>query len=191
MHIVKIRPDQVLPQGEWDEVVVLVDPALHLSTSTWPSTRYALPVYTPEPEFNKLRVLVKRLIREGATKFECSDLATLRLLKSLGVTDITADWTLYAFNSYALKALSDLGVKRFVASPENNEENLQYLRESGYDIEFLAQQSTPLFISVTEPEPQTDLAVFKRGHVWVTTKRAPRTWPGGTRIDLSWDPPTE
>ena len=191
MHIVKLRPDQAVPAGSWDEKIIVLSWVADIPVRAEAATRYALPVYTPEPEFNHLRVLVKRLIREGATKFECSDLATLRLLKSLGVTDITADWTLYAFNSYALKALSDLGVKRFVASPENNEENLQYLRESGYDIEFLAQQSTPLFISVTEPEPQTDLAVFKRGHVWVTTKRVPRTWPGGTRIDLSWDPPTE
>ena len=67
------------------------------------------------------------------------------------VADITADWTLYAFNSRALAELSEMGVKRFVASPENNRENLQYLAESGYDVEFLTQQSTPLFVSLTKP----------------------------------------
>ena len=89
--------------------------------------------------------------------------------------------------------MSDLGVKRFVASPENNRENLQYLAESGYDVEFLTQQSTPLFVSLTEPAGRPgELAVFKRDGLWVTTKKAPRTFetPGGVsvRTDLSWDP---
>ena len=155
--------------------------------------RLALPVYTAEPEFNKLRVAVKGFLRNGFAKWEASDLATLRMLKALGVTDITADWTLYAFNSRALAELSAMGVKRFVASPENNRENLQYLAESGYDVEFLTQQSTPLFVSLTEPAAKpAELAVFKRDGLWVTTKKVPRTFetPGGgaTRLDLSWDP---
>ena len=155
--------------------------------------RLALPVYTAEPDFNKLRTTVKRLIREGFRKWEASDLATLRMLKALDVTDITADWTLYAFNSRALADLSELGVKRFVASPENNRENLQYLAESGYDVEFLSQQSTPLFVSLTEPAARPDdLAVFRRDGLWVTTKPVPRTFETpravSTRLDLSWDP---
>ena len=153
----------------------------------------ALPVYTAEPEFNKLRVAVKGFLRKGFTKWEASDLATLRMLKGLGVTDVTADWTLYAFNSRALAELSEMGVKRFVASPENNRENLQYLAESGYDVEFLTQQSTPLFVSLTKPAANPeDLAVFQRDGLWVTTKKTPRTFetPGGVsvRTDLSWDP---
>ncbi len=83
-------------------------------------------MYTAELEFNKLRVVVKQGLRTGQTKWEASDLATLRMLKGLGVTDITADWTLYAFNSRALAELSELGVKRFVASPENTRENLRF-----------------------------------------------------------------
>ena len=125
------------------------------------NVRFALPVYTAEPEFNKLRVVVKQGLRAGQSKWEASDLATLRMLRELGVTDITADWTLYAFNSRALAELSEMGVKRFVASPENNRENLQYLAESGYDVEFLVQQSTPLFVSLTKPAAKpTELAVF-------------------------------
>ncbi len=155
--------------------------------------RLGLPVYTSEPEFNKLRIAVKRAIRDGQAKWEASDLATLRTLKGLGVTDITADWTLYAFNSRSLAELSEMGVKRFVASPENSRENLQYLAESGYDVEFLVQQSTPLFVSLTEPAARpADLAVFRCDGLWVTTKPAPRTFetPGGVsvRTDLSWDP---
>ncbi len=204
---VKLRADQTLPAGDFDEVIIAINPTtqtedlnpFHSSTSTqnfnFPP-RLALPVYTDEPSFNKLRSLVKRLVREGYEKWECADLATLRLLKQVGVTDITADWTLYAFNARALAELSAAGVKRFVASPENSRENLQYLAESGYDVEFLEQQSTPLFISLTRPAgtPGHALAVYPRDGLWVTTKLVPRTFdlPKGvaTRLDLSWDPPS-
>ncbi len=202
---IKLRPDQKLPAGDWDEVVLAVNEREGIgataddrqqtsaATNDKATLRLALPVYTHEGELNKLRTMVKRLRREGYEKWEASDLATLRILKAAGITDITADWTLYAFNSQALAEIAGLGVKRFVASPENSRENLQYLAESGYDVEFLSQQSTPLFISLTKPGEQDELAVFERDGLWVTTKRVPRTFdpPEGvsTRIDLSWAPP--
>ena len=194
----KIRVGQTVPAGEWDEIIVAVTSStsdVEVGAFDASTTRLALPVYTAEPDFNKLRVLVKRLHREGFEKWEASDLATLRLLKAAGVSDITADWTLYAFNSHALAELSSLGVKRFVASPENVRENLSYLAESGYDIEFLAQQATPLFVSLTKPasEQADGLAIYRRDNLWVTTRPVPRTFdaPTGasTRIDLSWNPP--
>ena len=224
-HRLKIRVGQTVPAGEWDEIIVAIDlvgasltplatadaarfargirdargrvgnAPLPVGTFDASATRLALPVYTAEPDFNKLRVLVKRLHREGFEKWEASDLATLRLLKAAGVSDITADWTLYAFNSHALAELSSLGVKRFVASPENVRENLSYLAESGYDIEFLAQQATPLFVSLTKPaaEQADGLAIYRRDNLYVTTRPVPRTFdaPTGasTRIDLSWNPP--
>ena len=193
---VKVRAGQKVPAGEWEEVIVAVGIGQvelgHLDYGR-AQVRLALPVYTAEPEFNKLRVAVKDFLRKGFTRWEASDLATLRMLKELGVTDITVDWTLYAFNSRALAELSEMGVKRFVASPENNRENLQYLAESGYDVEFLTQQSTPLFVSLTQPAANpTELAVFQRDGLWVTTKKTPRTFetPCGVsaRLDLSWDP---
>jgi len=159
IRTIKVRAGQKVAAGEWDEVIVAINAeTTSESLSTFnhqPPTsnlRLALPVYTAEPDFNRLRTTVKRFLREGYEKWEAGDLATLRMLKALGVKDITADWTLYAFNSHALAALSELGVKRFVASPENTRENLQYLSESGFDVEFLSQQSTPLFISLTKPE---------------------------------------
>ena len=216
----KIRVGQTVPAGEWDEIIVAIDLSTTLRLSALASLgvfasprvanplkgrlrvsalktypRLSLPVYTAEPDFNKLRVLVKRLHREGFEKWEASDLATLRLLKAAGVSDITADWTLYAFNSHALAELSSLGVKRFVASPENVRENLSYLAESGYDIEFLAQQATPLFVSLTKPaaEQADGLAIYRRDNLWVTTRPVPRTFdaPAGSsvRLDLSWNPP--
>ena len=201
---VKIRAGQRVPAGEWDEIIVSIESnrvgvesvgsdRVGVESVGSDKVRLALPVYTAEPEFNRLRVAVKGFLRRGFTKWEASDLATLRMLKGLGVTDITADWTLYAFNSRALAELSEMGVRRFVASPENGRENLQYLAESGYDIEFLVQQSTPLFVSLTKPAANpAELAVFQRDGLWVTTKRTPRTFetPEGVsvRTDLSWDP---
>jgi hypothetical protein len=194
----KIRVGQTVPAGEWDEIIVAVTSStsdVEVGTFDASTTRLALPVFTAEPDFNKLRVLVKRLHREGFEKWEASDLAALRLLKAAGVSDITADWTLYAFNSHALAELSSLGVKRFVASPENVRENLSYLAESGYDIEFLAQQATPLFVSLTKPaaEQADGLAIYRRDNLWVTTRPVPRTFdaPAGAsvRLDLSWNPP--
>jgi putative protease len=193
---VKLRAGQKLPEGDWDEVVVAVSPGCQ-DVGRYPvgNLRLALPVYTAEPEFGKLRVMVKRLVREGFLKWEASDLATLSLLKSAGIRDITADWTLYAFNSRSLAELASLGVGRFVASPENSRENMQYLAESGYDVEFLSQQSTPLFISMTKPasEKVDGFAVYRRDGLWVTTRPVTRTFdlPEGvsTRIDLSWEAP--
>ncbi|MBR2838169.1 MAG: U32 family peptidase [Kiritimatiellae bacterium] len=180
----KLRPGQTPPPGEWDEVVVTMGEG---------GDRVATPVYTAEPDFPRLRADVKRLLRRGCTRWEASDLATLRMLRSLGVEDVTADWTLFAFNASALRELSDLGVRRFVASPENSPDNLRALAASGYDVEFLSQQSTPLFVSLAEPASRPpELAVFRLGRLWVTARPSPRTFetpPGApTRVDLSWDP---
>ena len=202
----KIRLGQKIPAGDWDELVVAVDfsgddaeaalDELKAAAGAATPIRVALPLYTAEPDFNRMRTAVKRLLRAGWTRWECADLATLRLLRLLGVTDITADWSLYAFNGEALALLAARGVTRFVASPENGRENLQFLAESGRPVAFLEQQSTPLFISLTRPETGADdpegLRVFLRGGLWVTTRPAPRTFsvPSGAprRLDLSWDP---
>lgn len=195
-RVLKIRLGQPLPQGDWEEVVIRIDetadPADLPDVGAAP-LRLALPVYTPEPAFNRLRATVKRFLRAGHDKWEASDLATLRLLTLLGVTDVTGDWTLYAFNASALASLSALGVRRFVASPENGRDNLAFLAESGFAVECLAQQATPLFLSLTEPAaPAEGLAVFRLGRLWVTTKNVPRTFappPGApVRLDLSWNP---
>ena len=199
IRTIKVRAGQKLPAGNWDEVIVAVNADSDFVKEDMPSresgesVRLSLPVYTSELDFNRLRVRVKGLLRAGFAKWEASDLATLRMLKQLGVEDVTADWTLYAFNLNALRQLSELGVKRFVASPENGRENLQFLAESGYDVEFLVQQSTPLFISLTRPAAvPEDLVILRRDGLWVTTKPVPRTFeiPEGasSRLDLSWDP---
>ena len=212
----KRRLGQKLPRGDWAEVVALVDAAKAstpeaaaklLAAYGETPVRLALGVFTPEADFARLRVLVKRLAHAGWTAWEAADLAGLHMLRAAGIEDITADWTLYAFNSAALAELSAMGVRRFVASPENCRENLVYLAESGYDVEFLVQQTTPLFISLHRPLVQAadenaeiDLkdscgeSLFARhsGALWTTAMSRPRTFNppsahSSVRIDLSWD----
>ena len=190
---VKIRFGQMIPEGDWGEIIVAVSPGDDVGTLDR-ETRLALPVFTREPDFPALRLFVKRAARAGFTKWEASDLATLRLLRTLGIEDITADWTLYAFNAAALAELAKLGVKRFTASPENREPNLRFLAESGWRVEFLSRQSTPLFISLNEPANASlgKYAVVRRGGLYVTVEREPRRFfpPAGAatvRIDESWD----
>lgn len=169
--------------------------------------RLALPVFTHERDVPALRTTVKHLLRAGYARWEASDLATLHLLRQVGVSDISSDWTLYAFNRAALAELADLGVVRAVASPENSPENLAFLADSSLPVEFLEQQSTPLFISITPPATGgSQLAVtanltgpngapfttFPLDGLWITTRAVPRrfTPPADTprRLDLSWDP---
>ena len=195
---VKVRLGQDIPPGTWDEIVLALED--DTATVSPPEAqgldmRLALGVFTPEAGMSRLRTLVKRALRLGYTRWEAADLATLRLLRTLGVSDVTADWTLYAFNAAALAALKDLGVTRLVASAENDAGNRAFLDECGFDVEFLARQSTPLFISLHKPaaDVEPSFAVFRRGGLWVTTRREPRTFnvPAGasSRDDLSWDVP--
>jgi len=206
----KQRLDQPLPANaeRYDEIVLALG---HLSGRAVESAlapfarfpvRLALPVFTHERDFQALRTTVKHLLRAGYTRWEASDLATLHLLRQVGVSDVSSDWTLYAFNRAALAELADLGVTRAVASPENDDENLAFLAQSSLPVECLEQQSTPLFISLTPPASndashltglQGDtFTVFPLDGLWITTRAAPRrfTPPVGSsrRLDLSWDP---
>ena len=188
----KLRPDQTPPGGEWDEIVLAVSPEEPPPANTPLDTRLALPLYTSELELGGLRNFVKRCLRAGFAKWECADLATLRLLRGLGVTDLTADWSLYAANSAALATLTALGVRRVVASPESSRTNLAALIRASTAVAALKQQSTPLFLSLTAPgKPPDDLRVWRHGRLYVTTRPAPRTFTpppeAAVRYDLAWD----
>ena len=203
-NVLRQRLDQPLPAdaARFDEVVLSIG---HLSGRAAESAlapfaglpvRLALPVFTHERDFHALRTAVRHLLRVGFTRWEASDLATLRMLRQAGATDISADWTLYAFNRAALAELADLGVVRTVASPENAQANLAPLAQGPLPVEFLEQQSTPLFISLTPPAAEgprlDDFAVFPLDGLWVTTRAVPRSFtpPAGAprRLDLGWDP---
>ncbi len=201
---VKVRLGQPVPQGGFDETVVAIGRSGAVDGLA-AGARLALPVFTREEDFGRLRGRVKALLRRGYGKWEAADLAGLRLLRSLGVADVTADWTLYAFNSQAAAALADLGVRRCVASPECGED-ARSVRAEGLDVEFLSRQSTPLFISVTRPLAEggeggairlagangREYVSFERDGLWVTVRSSPREFavpPGrASRLDLSWDP---
>ena len=200
--VLKQRLDQPLPSdaSRYDEIVLAIghrsgrDAEAALAPFTELPLRLALPVFTHERDVNALRTAVKHLVRAGFTRWEASDLATLRILRQAGVLDITADWTLYAFNRAAIAQLIDLGVTRAVASPENAQENLEFLAASPLPVECLEQQSTPLFISLTPPAADCtggDFTVFPLDGLWITTRAGPRRFsppPNAIRrLDLSWD----
>ncbi len=200
--VLKQRLDQPIPADatRYDEIVLAIghrsgrDAEAALAPFAGLPLRLALPVFTHERDVNALRTSVKHLVRVGFTRWEASDLATLRILRQAGVKDITADWTLYAFNSAAIAQLIDLGVTRAVASPENTQENLEFLATSPLPVECLEQQSTPLFISLTPPAADCtggDFTVFPMDGLWITTRTIPRrfTPPANAprRLDLSWD----
>lgn len=196
----KVREGQKVPPGEWDEVIVAVDVQRKSHDLPPPSqsVRLAVPLWNGEMGYNAMRTSVKRLVRDGYVRWECTDLATLRTLKAIGVEDISADWTLYAFNAEAVAQLKALGVRRFVASPENSPANLEFLSSLDCEVEALVQQSTPLFISLNEPGcavADGDIRVYRRDGLYIAERRAPRVFeaPDGAsvRVDLSWDAPEE
>lgn len=199
IRTVKVRLGQPIPAGAWDETIVAIGHEGDVP-GFGNAVRLALPVFTREGDCNRLRVRIKALLRAGYRKWEAADLAGLRMLKTLGVADITADWTLYAFNRLSAAALAEMGVARCVLSPEND----LATDVSAFPVqtERLMQQSTPLFISVTRPmaaDPSrlVDAAgeafvSFPLEGLWVTTRPVPRTFAVpddvSARLDLSWDP---
>ena len=197
--IVKVRLGQTVPSGDWDEVVVAIGHDGELPEFD-DVVRLALPVFTKECDCNRLRSRVKSLLRAGYRKWEAADLAGLRMLRALGVENVTADWTLYAFNRLSAVALEGMGVRRCVLSPESDPAT--DVSAFPIPVERLVQQSTPLFISVTRPaaadpshlvDAAGDTFVsFSLDGLWVTTRHVPRTFdvPADAlvRLDLSWDP---
>ena len=199
MRIVKVRLGQSVPPGEWDEVVVAIGHSGEVP-EFGDDVRLALPVFTKETDYSRFRARVKNLVRSGYAKWEAADLAGIRMLKSFGVEDITADWTVYSFNAQSILALSELGVKRCVLSPESDPRDMP--QACVIPAERIVQQSTPLFISVTKPaadDPSRlvdakggEFTSFELDGLWITTRVIPKTFPAPsasiTRIDLSWDP---
>jgi hypothetical protein len=180
---------------------------LEAAGAPMPAIRLALPVFTHERDFGALRAAVKHMVNLGIDKWEASDLATLRLLRALGLADITADWSLYAFNLVARRQLADLGVRRHVASPESAALSsatsaLSCAADGSLpSTERLSRQSTPLFISLTRPETPDpsrlvglkgdEFAAYPIDGLWITARPEPRRYPAPPeapcRVDLSWD----
>lgn len=220
LKVLKLRLGQSLPEdiADFDEIVFAIGhargkeieaaltarcaelrPIFEAAGAPMPAIRLALPVFTHERDFGALRAAVKHMVNLGIDKWEAADLATLRLLRALGLADITADWTLYAFNSAARRQLADLGIRRHVASPESA---LSCAAGASLPLtEQLARQSTPLFISLTRPETADpsrlvglkgdEFAAYPIDGLWITARPEPRRYPAPPeaplRVDLSWD----
>ena len=221
LNVLKLRLDQSLPEdaSDFTEIVFAIDHSrgkdveAALTTrcaelraiseeagTPMPTIRLALPVFTRERDFGALRAAVKHMVNHGIDKWEASDLATLRLLRALGIADITADWTLYAFNAAARQALAELGIRRHVASPESyhlpsaESRSLPYAESrppmssaAGGSLpitEHLIRQSTPLFISLTRPatpDPSRlvgltgdTFSAYQIDGLWITARTEPR-----------------
>ena len=231
LNVLKLRLDQSLPEdvSDFDEIVFAIGHARGKDVEAaltarcaelraiseeagtpMPAIRLALPVFTRERDFGALRAAVKHMVNHGIDKWEASDLATLRLLRALGIADITADWTLYAFNAAARQALAELGIRRHVASPESYhlpsaESRPPLSCAAGFSLpltEHLIRQSTPLFISLTRPatpDPSRlvgltgdTFSAYQIDGLWITARTEPRRFhtpppDAPRRTDLSWD----
>jgi putative protease len=173
--------------------------------------KLAMPLVSREKERQGLKEAVLELIREGWTAWECADMAGWHFLKESGITEISADWSLYAFNLVAVTELAKLGITSFVVSPECDMKNTCALVEAPIPAEGLIYQYIPLFISETAPcvegaSAETDLTFTdRRGNAfvshlydrrWVTTASVPLNRLGEesnlpfsrNRIDLSGSP---
>lgn len=194
-RVVRIRFDQLnqMELPEHDELIVALPHAAGKDLAPYlpKDTRLAPPLFTREGDFNAMRNCVKYLIRNGWTKWEAVDIATLHMLRSLGITDLTADWPLYAANSAAISALAALGVSRVVAPPEADEKLLSSLRTINFPIEFYNHITTPLFISLTRPAAASldfgDIITTPRDNLFITTHPAPTQTLSGTRSDRTYD----
>lgn len=179
----------------------------------------ALPHHPEAPhqgESTVLQATLCALVKSGWRAWECADLAGWQMLAEVGITPLSADWSLYGTNRAALAQIAALGVRSCVLSPENSRENLNALlaldRKSALPLptlEVLAYQDTPLFIAETAPHldsPTPIQLTNRRGQNfitqridrrWVTTAatptiaHAPLTTPPPQclRYDLSWSLP--
>jgi len=204
----------------FDELVILLEHApyttLKASLDGWRAAcgevqfTLALPLVSREEERHVLRRAVGQLINDGFKQWECADLAGWHLLKGLGVSPLSSDWSLYATNRLAVAELSRLGLCSFVLSPECDQANMCALATCALPAELLIYQHVPLFISETQPciaggvsaDEETTLT-DRRGRVFITQKRDGRWITTSslpldrreeskdlpfvrTRVDLSW-----
>ena len=116
--------------------------------------RLALPAVTRQPEEEVLRTTIAALLADGWRQWECAGLGGWQMLRDATrePLHLTADWSLYGLNHAARGLLAELGIARAVAAPEDTEENIaSFASQEGPEVEVLAWQHTPLFLSETPP----------------------------------------
>ena len=179
--------------------------------------RLALPAVTRQQEEEALRTTIAVLLADGWRQWECAGLGGWQLLRDATrePLHLTADWSLYGLNHAARGLLAELGMARAVAAPEDTEENIAaFASQEGPEVEVLAWQHTPLFLSETPPlvaserPPPWTLASRRGGRLvvnrldnrWVTVAEEPfsqidalprlhRSGVRWFRTDFLWSPP--
>ena len=149
--------------------------------------RLALPAICREADARALKPLIGKLWKTGSRKWEIANIGGFRLLAeatgtSPGQMDLTADWSLYTMNRQAAEQWIELGVCRFVLSPEDDERNmLDLVSLFGPQAIVPVFQYTPLFISESKPVLQAPLP--GQG----TARQRPRPPPPAVIVSKSGD----
>jgi hypothetical protein len=114
--------------------------------------RLALPALTRQWEDHGLRLKIDRLLAQGWRRWEAANLSAWSFLnhdcQGKDGLDLSTDWSVYVLNRAAARQLLDLGVSRFVLSPEDGLENMRtLLAEFGSRAVVIVYQDTPQFIA--------------------------------------------
>ncbi len=115
--------------------------------------RLALPPLTRAWEEKGLRHKIAQLRGAGWTRWEAANLSAwsylgLDPLRPNPDIDLSCDWSVYVLNRLAVLQLTQMGVGRFVLSPEDGLENVRsLLAEFGPRAVLIVYQDTPLFLA--------------------------------------------
>jgi putative protease len=115
--------------------------------------RLALPALTRAWEEKGLLHKIAEFRRDGWRKWEAANLSAWRFLDIDPLApdasiDLAADWSIYVINRLAARQLLDMGVTRFVLSPEDGFANARSLwREFGTRAVLIVHQDTPQFLA--------------------------------------------
>jgi putative protease len=163
LKVDRLRALEALEPDDWhdlDELVIDIardHPATLMETlAVWKSRlgperlRLALPALTRKWEERGLLHKIERLRADGWARWEAANVSAwtyLNVSESTGL-NLSADWSLYAVNRMAARALLDMGVTRFALSPEDGFANWRsLLAEFGAQATLIVYQDTPLFLA--------------------------------------------
>jgi putative protease len=146
--------DEVIIDIARDQPSVLRDKLARLAEEIGPERiRLALPAITRKWEEKGLEHKIEALRQGGWKKWEAANLsawAYLGLNPTARCTDLdlATDWSVYVLNRLAAQELLDMGVSRFVLSPEDGLANwTSLLAEFGSRTVLIVYQDTPLFLA--------------------------------------------
>lgn len=160
----RLRPDWV-----WDEIIFEPKRAFlgvqrpeetfgvleSFAKSEGLTLRFALPTVVRAWDEPLLKAWVQAFVRGGGRAFEVGNLGCLPLLRSFGLDprelDLSGDFTLYSLNTEAIRVWTELGLKRFALSVEDDARSIKdklahWPREAG-EPQVILYKDTPLFIA--------------------------------------------